>query len=127
MATLAQIRNKANTRLEEFWLLLQTKQDAYFNKHGKYFQLLSTNDVVDGGNTVFETRHPSDEKYLNDVDFSSNSPIPFAISVDEWVGVDVGYSATTTLTMLDGTKYRRTRDSFNNDTNWYEFIEYGIN
>jgi hypothetical protein len=123
MATLTQIRNKANTRLTDFWQLLQTKQDVYFIKHGKFFQLLVTSDVVDGVDTTFVVQHPSDEKNLTDVDFTYASPIPFSISIDEWVGDTIGYSVTATFTLLDGTKYQRTRDSFNNDTNWYEYIE----
>lgn len=45
MATLQQIRDKADVVLANFWQALTIKQDAYFAKHGKYFQLLVTNSV----------------------------------------------------------------------------------
>lgn len=127
MATLTQIRNKANSVLTTFWSALQPKQTNYFNKHGKYFQLLITNPVVDGVDTTFEVRKPNDEKHVLDVDFTFDSPIPFQISVDEWLGPNgVGYSATATVELLDGRKFRRSRNSDNEDTSWYEVIEPGI-
>jgi hypothetical protein len=122
--TLTQLRNKANAVLTDFWLLLKQKQEAYHAKHGKYFQLLITDRVVDGVDTVFEVRKPNDELHAVDVDFEFNSPVPFSISVDEWVGqAGVGYSATATVELPDGRKFTRTRHSDNTDTDWYEVIE----
>jgi hypothetical protein len=122
--TLTQLRNKANAVLTDFWLLLKQKQEAYHVKHGKYFQLLITDRVVDGVDTVFEVRKPNDELHAVDVDFEFNSPVPFSISVDEWVGSGgVGYSATATVELPDGRKFTRTRHSDNTDTDWYEVIE----
>lgn len=122
--TLAELKTKANTKLTEFWQLLSTKQDAYFAKHGKYFQLLVTSPVVDGVDTTFEVIKPNDEKHAVDVDFTFNSPVPFQISVDEWVGRDAqGYSATATVELPDGRKFRRTHHNDGADTDWYELIE----
>lgn len=118
--TLTQLRNKANAVLANFWAELQTKQNAYFAKHGKYFQLLITDDVVDGVDTTFMVRTPNDELHAIDVDFTFNSPVPFSISVDEWVGETRGYSATATVQLPDGRKFRRTRDINNVDSGWYE-------
>lgn len=120
--TLTQLRNKANAVLANFWAELQTKQNAYFAKHGKYFQLLITDDVVDGVDTTFIVRKPNDELHAIDVDFTFNSPVPFSISVDEWVGETRGYSATATVQLPDGRKFRRTRDINNVDSGWSEVI-----
>jgi len=107
--TLAQLKTKANTKLGEFWDLLLPKQEAYFLKHGKCFQLLVTSPVVDGADTTFVLTHPNDEKHLVDVDFTFNSPVPFQISVDEWVGGTVGMSITATVELPDGRKFTRSR------------------
>ena len=77
MATLTQIRDKADAKLVEFWTALVPKQEAYKAKHGKYFQLLVTNTVVDGVDTTFEVRKPNDELHVVDVDFTFSSQIPF--------------------------------------------------
>ena len=122
--TLNQLKTKANTKLGEFWTSLVIKQDAYFAKHGKYFQLLVTSPVVDGADTTWEIRKPNDEKHAIDVDFTFNSPIPFSIKVDEWVRLgEAGYSATATVELPDGRRFTRTRHSDNTDTNWYEVID----
>jgi hypothetical protein len=127
MATLKQIRDKADAKLTEFWQLLSAKQDAYFAKHGKYFQLLVTSDVVDGVDTVFEVRKPNDEKNVVDVDFEFNSPIPFQIKVDEWVGWrTTGYSATAIVQLVTGEKYRRTHHSNGEDSGWALIAETNI-
>jgi hypothetical protein len=117
--TLAELKTKANAKLVDFWNLLQVKQDAYYNKHGKYFQLLVTNPVVDGADTTWELRRPSDERHAIDVDFQFNPPIPFSISVDEWGRYnDRGYSATATVELPNGDRYERTRHHTGDDTNW---------
>ena len=123
--TLKQLREKADAKLSEFWILLQTKQDAYFAKNGKYFQLLVTDPVVDGVDTIWELRTPSDEKRAIDVNFQFNSPVPFQIQVDEWVGEgnDIGYKAIATVELLDGRIFKRSRDSNQIDTGWFEYIE----
>lgn len=125
--TLTQLRNKADAVLADFWSVLTTKQDAYFAKHGKYFQLLVTDNVIDGVDTIFVLRQPNDELHQLDVDFTFNSPIPFSISVDEWVGDTRGYSATATVQLPDGRKFRRSRDINNVDTGWEQVteIQYG--
>lgn len=123
MSTLTEIRDKADTKLVLFWQALIPKQDAYFAKHGKYFQLLVTNSVIDGADTLFEARHPKDELYQEDVGFAFNSNIPFSISVDEWVSKnDVGYKATVLVKLLNGRKFTRNRTNLNIDSGWYEIL-----
>ncbi len=125
--TPTQLRDKADAKLTTFWEVLRKRQDAYFLKHGKYFQLLVTENVVDGVETVFVVRKPNDELHPIDVDFTFGSPIPFSVSVDEWVGDTRGYSATATVQLLDGRKFRRSRDINNVDTGWEQVteIQYG--
>lgn len=109
MASLTQIRNKADAKLVEFWDALILKQESYWNKHGKFFQLLVTQSVVDGADATFEVIKPNDEKHPVDVDFSFNSPIPFQISVDEAVGDLPSFSMTVVVELLDGRKFTRSR------------------
>lgn len=119
--TLNELKQKANTVLIPFWNELQIKQDAYFAKHGKYFQLLITNPVVDGVDTDFEKRVPSDEKNIADVDFDYTGKVPFQIEVNEWKrGEDAGYSAKVTVNLTNGDAYCRERNNLNEDTGWYK-------
>lgn len=124
--TLQELQTKANAKLATFWSLLQTKQDAYFAKHGKYFQLIvsPTNAVIDGLDSDFVATSPSDEVHQIDVDFAFAEKIPFQIRVDEWVGPSgKGYKATVLVKIPDGRIFSRNRDSDNNDSGWFEVIE----
>lgn len=123
--TLAQLRDKADARLATFWTALVNKEQAYFAKHGKYFQLLVTPEasVVDGVDSSFTVRHPSDEVHVVDVDFAWADKIPFQIRVDEWVGEDKGFTATATVELPDGRKFQRSRNSRNEDSGWNQIIE----
>lgn len=127
MATLAQIRDKADTQLAKFWAALQLKQDAYFAKHGKYFQMLVSpvNAVVDGLDSDYVNRVPSDEVFVVDREFSFAKKIPFQIVVDEWVSPDgtAGYKATVYVQLLDGRIFTRNRDSNQVDSGWSELIK----
>jgi hypothetical protein len=107
--TLAELRTKANAKLIPFWQMLIDKQPLYFLKHGKFFQLLITPRVVDGEDTNWTLQHPSDEVHQIDVDFPWSDTLPFQVSVDEWVGEDRGFSATATVELPNGDRYRRTR------------------
>jgi hypothetical protein len=110
--TLATLKTKANAKLTEFWDLLLPKQEAYFLKHGKFFQLLVTDPVVDGVDTTFVVRKPNDEKHAVDIGFEFNSPIPFQISVDEWgLHNRRGFSVTCTVELPTGEKYIRRREA----------------
>lgn len=119
--TLAELKTKADPVLVSFWTTLKTKQDAYFAKHGKYFQLLvsPTNTVSDGVDSVFTVRKVSDDSFAADVDVPFLSTIPFQIEVHEWVGekTDKGYTATVTA-VVGGVTYKRARNSNNVDTGW---------
>ena len=106
---LNQLKNKANGKLVEFWDLLLPKQIAYYNKHGKCFQLLVSDSVVDGVDATWVIKKPDDELHATDVDFEFNSPIPFQISVDEWVGHNIGFSVTATVELLDGRRFARSK------------------
>lgn len=124
--TLAELRYKADTVLAQFWTALKTRQDAYYAKHGKYFQLLMspTTAVVDGVYTDYVVRHPSDVKYVDDVSFSFTSKVPFQLYVDEWVGPrGNGYSATVWVKLLNGDIYIRSRDSNNVDSGWSKYVK----
>lgn len=127
MTTLKQIRQKADAKLADFWSVLTTKQDAYFAKHGRYFQLLISPDtsVIDGVDSSFTKRTPTDERFVVDVDFPWTDKIPFQIEVHEWVGNgdDKGYKAIVWVELADGRIFTRNRDSNQNDSGWYEYIE----
>jgi hypothetical protein len=121
--TLTQIRDKANARLATLWPYLQAKQDAYFAKHGKYFSLHATQKSVDGADVTATVIHPHDELYPADVEVTFDSPLPFQLRVDEYVGPNgAGYSASVWIELLNGDIYYRTRTSTNEDSNWQQWI-----
>lgn len=124
MATLKQVRDKADAKLVQFWQTLSQKQDAYFSKNGEFFQLL-----VSGGKDVenkeypFTVRAASDEKYILDIDATWADSVPFEIEVHNWDGSNgKGYKAIISVEYR-GKIYQRWRDSNNTDSGWYEYIE----
>lgn len=108
MASLAQIRNKANAVLSNFWDALILRQEAYFLKHGRFFTLDVTNSVVDGVDTPLEIRVHKDDVPL-DVNLNFNSPVPFQIQVIDTVGDTVSFRAIATVELLNGDKYQISR------------------
>jgi len=119
MATLQQVRDKANAKLATLWPVLVSHQDAYFAKHGKYFQLMRTNEVVDGVDTEYSPTPAPDEQHLADVDTNWSDTIPFQLYVDEHVAPEGnGFSLTAIVTLLNGDKYLRRRNSYGEDTGW---------
>lgn len=121
MPTLNQVRNKANAKLTTFWQALSTRQDAYYTKHGKYFQLLIGSELTpDGEDTAFSVVSPNDEMHPLDIDYTWSDTVPFQIEVHEWVGPEgAGYKGIVTV-LHEGTMYRRVRTNTGEDTNWYE-------
>lgn len=112
MATLAELRTKANTQLADFWSRLKEKEEAYFQKNGRYFQLLVTPEshVVDGVDSDFATRLPSDERKVVDVDFAWTKKVPFSISVDTFQNEEAqGYVANVHIQLQSGGIYQRSR------------------
>ena len=122
--TLTELKDKANAKLADMWPKLQNKQDQYYAKHGKYFQLLMSpiDSVVDDVDSAFEVRNPSDEMYIVDIDAAWTETVPFNIQVHEWVGAgdDRGYQARVLIQLPDGTQYARHRDSNAVDTGWFQ-------
>jgi hypothetical protein len=118
MPTLNQVRTKANNKLTTFWQALQTRQDAYFAKHGKYFQLLVGSELtLDGADTTFSVVSPSDEAHTIDIDYAWSDTVPFQIEVHEWTGSQPGYRGIVTINH-EGTLYRRERTNTGEDTGW---------
>jgi hypothetical protein len=111
MATLVQIRNKADASLQEFWDVLSVKQEQYFRRYQDYFQLLHTAPVVDGEDTTFVLTLPSDQSHRSiEYVFNHTSPIPYQIAV-QCFGNDKmkGYEVTVVVELLDGRKFTRSR------------------
>lgn len=121
--TLNELRNKANAKLATFWSALRARQDSYFVKHGKYFQLLAGSALtLDGADTTFSVVPPSDEPHIVDIDTSWSDTVPFQIEVHEWVGPNSrGYTGIVTINH-EGTLYQRARNSDAEDTGWVELI-----
>lgn len=122
MATLTQVKDKANAKLATFWSALQGRQDAYFLKHSKYFQLIAGSDItLDGADTAFAVISPSDELHTVDIDYAWSDTVPFRIEIHEWVsGTDRGYKGVVTVN-YHGTLYRRERDNRGVDSGWFVF------
>ena len=89
--------------------MLIDKQPRFWNKNGRFFQLLVTSRSVDGGEMTWAMKHPLDETRVVDVDFPWKNTLPFQVSVDVWKGGTEGFSATATTELLNGDVYRRTR------------------
>lgn len=122
--TLNELRQKADPILADFWLALKPRQDAYFAKHGKYFQLLvsPTTEVKDGVDSGFAVRKPSDEVHTIDVTVPWATKIPFQIQVHEWVGPQGnGYQAIVSVKVGEDI-YMRSRTSTNVDSGWYKYV-----
>lgn len=130
--TLKQLQDKVDAKLVTFWTNLKAKQDAYYAKHGKYFQMLVSpvDVVIDGLDTDYVERVPSDEKYVVDRDFSFTEKVPFQIRVDEWHKtnpdnilevVDAGYKVAVYVQVPDGRVFTRSRDSKNVDSGWKQY------
>lgn len=109
--TLTEVRNKANAKLATFWTALQTRQDAYFVKHKRYFQLLVGNTLeADGVDSAFSVNLPSDEKNIVDIDTSWSDSLPFRIEVNAFDAQGQrGYTATAHIKLLNGDVYVRSR------------------
>lgn len=128
MATLRQVRDKADAKLVQFWQELQAKQDAYYAKHGKYFQLLVTGGrgVENGEEYDFALKTASHELYAIDINFAWTEKLPFEIRIDEWFGPEsVGYQGQVWAD-YQGTVYTRVRRSDGIDSGWYEYNENAI-
>jgi hypothetical protein len=124
MATLQEIKTKVDSKLSDFWPKLVAKQDAYFAKHGKYFQKLITSPVVDGVDTDYVAIEPSDEKHSADADFTYANQLPFQVSIDEWMlGDTAGWSATIRVELFNGDIYTRKRNNLNEDSGWSKYLE----
>lgn len=122
--TLTELRNKADAKLATFWAKLQVKQDAYFAKHGKYFQVLFSPipSVIDGVDTPWELRNPTDEAFIQDVELPSSDTVPYQIQVTEWTGDTPGYEAAVWVQLPNGRQFERRRNSNQEDTGWNELL-----
>lgn len=111
MATLTQIKTKANTKLLDFWVVLSQKQEQYFQRYGGYFQLLQTTPVVDGLDTTFVLTLPNDQQPRSkNYTFDFVSPIPFQINVDCFGNDTVqGYTMSVIVELTDGRRFTRSR------------------
>lgn len=125
MANKEKIQRKSDKVLDKFWKSLQLKQELYYKKNGKYFQLLLSPDVklVDGDEKDFEFRPPSDKALDVDMQFPQLEKLPFQVRVHEWVGQEQsGYRAVLNQD-INGVEYTRDLDSDGNDSGWLEVIE----
>ncbi len=119
MATLAQVRTKANDRLATLWGVITAKQDAYFAKHGTYFGFNWTPSLspLDGEDTAFSLNRPSRFHFADDVDFTGEGTAPFSIQIIRHDGAEQGYTAFIRVNH-EGTIYQRSRTHLNVDSGW---------
>ncbi|MCK5019751.1 MAG: hypothetical protein KAS32_22020 [Candidatus Peribacteraceae bacterium] len=127
MATLKQIKDKANAKLSVFWVELSAKQDAYFAKHGKYFGFNWTPSlsVVDGVDSNFgKLQRPSKNHIAEDISFDITSKLPFQIRVIRHHGGDGhGYTAWVRVKLTNGDVYMRSKGRGAHFTNnaWFKY------
>jgi len=72
--TLAEVQSACNAKIGLLWPSFQVLQNDYFQKHGKYFQVLKNGGGIDGTETQFSIRTPVDEKHESDIDKSVETP-----------------------------------------------------
>jgi len=122
--TLTQLRNKANTVLTSFWTELASREEVYFAKHGRYFQLLASPDTIvdDGADSTFQTKLAAYEDKIADIQLAFASAIPFQIQVHQLTGGEVGYMGIVQITH-NGKTYRRDRYSDGKDTGWIDITD----
>lgn len=101
--TPADIKNAVDARLAQLWGVIQSRQDAYFQANGRFWQGLRTHTVTpNDGNTATPTvgtRTPSD---LTDPwpPAIRNTPIEMALQVDAYDGpLGKGYVGTVQVTI----------------------------
>jgi len=115
MATLAQIRDKADTKLAQFWDVLIAKQEAYFLKHDTFFGFnwSPSNEVEDGVDTdIGEVNRPSRKHHIADVQIPTNTKLPFQIQLMRHHGEEHGFTATVRVKLLDGRIFTRSRTAY---------------
>lgn len=141
--TLTELRNKANARLATLWTVIQSKEDAYFAKHGQYFGLRWSpqTPIVDGVDTDFVIQLPSRGIHPADVSFSEPQ-VPFQIMIErinqkepintahrdlgqpepEPIYAPTGetYKAIVRIELPNGNVWFRERLQDNTDSGWYQ-------
>jgi len=119
MATLIQVRNKANDRLTTLWSVITSKQDAYFATHGTYFGFNWTPSAppLEGEDTTFIINRPSRFHVSEDVDFTGETTVPFSVQIIRHDGATQGYTAYIRINH-EGTIYQRSRTNTGDDSGW---------
>lgn len=145
MATLQEIRDKANTKLATLWPVIVAKEEAYFTNHGQYFGLRwsPANPVVDGVDTPFVLEKPSRGSVLADIQFDMEN-LPFQIMIERlnqqpprnitpwvdltkpepaptWGASGETFKAHIRIELPNGDVYRRSRTRENEDSGWNKF------
>ncbi len=118
--TLAEVQSACNAKIGLLWPSFQVLQNGYFQKHGKYFQVLKNGGGIDGTETQFSIRTPVDEKYESDIDKSVALTVPCEVEVHEWQrngDTEAGYMVILSL-YFKGKQYRREMYSNGRDTGW---------
>lgn len=123
--TLTQLRNKANAKLADMWPVIQSRQDAYFTKHGKYFGLRwsPSSAVVDGVDTTLTLNRPSRGHVSEDVTWGSDT-VPYQIRIFR-INQDTPeetFQAFVRVELPNGDKWERNRYQDNTDSGWYQII-----
>ena len=126
MATLKQIRDKADAKLADWWPGFVAKQEVYRAKHDTYFGFNWTPvlNVINGADTDFgELQRPSRKHHASDIVFPTSEKMPYQMQVIRHHGKDHGYTATVRVHLLNGDSYTRSRNNLNKDTGWSKVID----
>ena len=119
MATLAQIRDKADTKLVTIWAVILEKQLAYFAKNGRYFGLRITSASIPADDIEENATKNIDPNEPNPGDYSFTVPstLPFQLEVHQHG--TAGFTATIRVMVL-GNEYvrRKSHGTIDNTHNW---------
>ncbi len=103
MATLQEIKDAVDARLAALWTAIQTKQDAYFLAHGRYWQGLRTHTILpaDGDEALpsVGVSVPSDQADPWPVAIRT-ATLPMSLVIDCYLSPEgPGYQATAYVTV----------------------------
>lgn len=118
MPTITQVRNAVDARLVTLWSIVQTRQDAYFLAHGKFFQgrRTHTSEPANTGAGALQTAagdllsgHPTDqpETWLDFLPELDGLAVEMVLTIDVYNGpAGWGFVGTVRVTH-NSTTYER--------------------
>jgi hypothetical protein len=125
--TLQEIKTKVDNFLADLWVnKIVPKQEAYFAKHGRYAQVLTSPEIMPADDTegTYVKRPPSDEQNPADFEFEIATPIPAQLEIHTHdKGNQHGFTAHVWVEVQGKIYHRAKNYQFGGeDVAWHEVI-----